>query len=265
MVLAGVVGLVHVVDHPLDHLGRGAVFRRDGGDGAVAVVGHVVEGGDVDPLDLGGGPEEAGLVPPLRLGPAAEVHDLRQKVLPLPDEGHINKIRHRLGVVHGGAPGNDQGRQTRPVLPPEGDSRQVQHIQNGGIGHLVAHGKANDVKVPDGVSGLQGVEGDAGGAHLLLHVPPGGEGPLAPDPGHVVQNPVQDAVAQVGHADLICIGKAEGKTEVHLPRVLPHLVVFSPHVPGRLLDPGQDALQSLVHGHSPWRSWQISLRSAQGA
>ena len=85
------VGPVHVVDHPLDHLLRRAVPGGDGADCAVLLVIHVVEAGHIDPLDLGGGTEKAGLVPALRLGPLAERHHLRQQLLPLPAEGHVDE------------------------------------------------------------------------------------------------------------------------------------------------------------------------------
>ena len=252
--LGGVVGPVHVVDHPLDHPLRRAVPGGDGADRAVLLVIHVVEAGHIDPLDLGGGPEETGLIPALRLGPPAERHHLRQQLLPLPDEGHVDEVRHRLGVVHGCAAGDDQGGQGGPVLAAQGQTRQIQHVQHGGVGHLVAHREADDVKFPHRVSGLQGVEGQAGGAHLRLHVRPGGEGPLTPHAGHLVERPVENAVAQVAHADLVGVREAEGEAQIHLGLVLHHGVVLPAHVPGGLLHTGQDSFQSLVHSSSPFSS-----------
>ena len=82
--------------------------------------------------------------------------------------------------------------------------------------------------------------------HLLLHVPPRGEHPLAPDSVQVVHHTVEDPHPQVGHADLIGIREAEGHPGIHLGFILHHRVVFSPHIPGRLLHPGEDALQSLI-------------------
>ena len=249
----GVVGAVHVVDHPFDHLLRRALPGGNGPDGAVGVVGYVVEGGDVDPLYAGGLPEEAGLVPALPLGPAEERRHLRQQLLPLADEGQVDKVRHGLGVVHSGAPGDDQGPEVRPVLAAQGQPGQIQHVQHSGIGHLVAHREADHIEGAHRVAGLQGEEGEAGGAHLLLHIGPGGEDPLAPHAGHVVEHPVEDAEAQVAHPDLIGVGEAEGEAEVHLVFVFHHRVVLAAGVAGGLLNAGQDAFQSLIHSVSPCR------------
>ena len=76
---------------------------------------------------------------------------------------------------------------------------------------------------------------------LLLHVGPGGEDPLAPYAGHPVEDPVEDAEAQVGHADLVGIREAEGEPGIHLALVLHDRVIFPAGVPGRFLHPGQDA------------------------
>ncbi len=243
----GVVGLVHVVDHPLDHLLRRAVQRGDSGNGPVLMIRNVIEGGDIYALYPRRRPEEPGLVPVLPLGPAVELHHLRQQLLPLADEGQVDEVRHRLGVIHGGAPGDDQGGQARPVLAPQGQSAEVQHVQHGGVGHFVAHGEADDVKFPHRVPGLQGEKGDAVFAKLLLHIRPRGEHPLAPHAGHLVEDAVQNAEPQVAHPDLIGVREAEGEAEVHIPLVLLHLVIFPAGIPGGLLHSGQNTLQSLIH------------------
>ena len=230
------------MDHPLDHRLRRAFQRGDGGDGTVFMIRNVIKRGNIYPLYLRRRPEEPGLVPVFPLGPAVEVHQLRQKLLALADEGQGDEVRHRLGVVHGGASGDDQGGQAGTVLRPQGQAPKVQHIQHGGIGHFVAHGKADNVKLPYGVAGLQGVEGDVVFPQLLLHVGPGCEDPFAPYAWHPVEDPVEDAEAQVGHADLIGVREAEGESGVHLALVLHDRVVFPAGVPCGLLHPGQDAL-----------------------
>ena len=47
------------------------------------------------------------------------------------------------------------------------------------------------------------------------------------------------------------IREAEGIPHLHLPPVLDHRVIFSSRVPGRLLHPGQDALQTTIHDKPP--------------
>ena len=80
------------------------------------------------------------------------------------------------------------------------------------------------------------------GFHGGFHVAPGGKDPLAPDPFHFVHHAVENPHAQVGHAKLVCVGKAKGNPHVHLLQGLDHLVVFPAGVAGWLLDGGQDAL-----------------------
>ena len=138
-----------------------------------------------------------------------------------------------------------------PLLCPHGQTGQVQHIEHVGVGHLVAQREADEVKIRDGVAALQAVERQALSPHLLFHIPPGGEHPLAPAPGQVVHHAVEDAHAQIGHADFIGIRETEGVAHLHLPPVLDHRVVFSARVPGRLLHPGQDAFQTTIHDKPP--------------
>ena len=58
---------------------------------------------------------------------------------------------------------------------------------------------------------------------------------------------IQNAHAQVGHADLIGIGKAEGQTDVHLLLVLDDLVIFPAGISGGLLHFRQYAFKSFIH------------------
>ena len=178
------------------------------------------------------------LVPPLPAGLAVEVNQLRRHVFALAKGDNVDKVRHGLGVVHGGTAGDDKGRQMGPVGAVEGDARQVQHIENGSKGHLIAHGKGHDVKIGNGVTGLQGKERHMGPAHFLLHVAPGGKHPLAPHAVHGVHDAIENAHAQVGHADLVGVGEAEGDAGVHVLFILDNRVILAAHVAGGLLHAG---------------------------
>ena len=127
----------------------------------------------------------------------------------------------------------------------------MKHIQHGGIGHLIADGEAQHIELRHRVAALQGIQGDAGLEHLLPHIAPGGEYPLAPHAGHLVDDPVQDAHTDVGHPDLISIREAEGHAQVHFRFVLDDLIVFPAGVPCGFLHPWQDAFQSFIHSVSP--------------
>ena len=102
------IGLVHIVDDALGHLGGRAVQRRDGRHSAVVVVCHVVQAGDVNAVQLGGGAKQLLLAPPLPPGGAVQLHQLHGQILALAQTDKVDEVRHRLGVVHGGAAGDDQ-------------------------------------------------------------------------------------------------------------------------------------------------------------
>ena len=235
------IGLVHIVDDALGHLGGRAVQRRDGRHSAVVVVCHVVQAGDVNAVQLGGGAKQLLLAPPLPPGGAVQLHQLHGQILALAQTDKVDEVRHRLGVVHGGAAGDDQRRKAGALCGVKGDARQIQHIQDGGKRHLVAHGKGHDVKVGDGVAGFQCEKGHIRLAHLLLHVAPRGKHPLTPDAVHPVHDAVQDAHTQIGHTDLVGVREAEGDAGIHLRLVLQHGVIFAAHVACGLLHAGQDA------------------------
>ena len=83
--------------------------------------------------------------------------------------------------------------------------------------------------------------------HGGLHIAPGGEDPLAPDAVHLIHDAVENPHADIGHADFIGVREAEGHAQVHLGLVLDDLSVFAAHVPRRLLDRGQNAMQLIHH------------------
>ena len=47
------IGLVHVLYDPLGDRGRSAVPGRDGGHSSVLIIGHIIEGCDIDPGTFG--------------------------------------------------------------------------------------------------------------------------------------------------------------------------------------------------------------------
>ena len=60
--------------------------------------------------------------------------------------------------------------------------------------------------------------------------------------------------AQIGHADLIGVRKAEGETQLHRVPVLQNLIVLPARIAGRLLNPGQNPLESFIHAYSAFSS-----------
>ena len=140
--------------------------------------------------------------------------------------------------------------QLRPVLAAQGDACQLQHIQHVGVAQLILQRKADEVEIADRVAAFQGIEGDVLPAHFLLHVHPGGKHPLTPKIRDLIHGAVEDFNAQVGHADFVGIGEAEGKAHLHLGGVLHHRVELAAHIPAGFLDLLQRVFQFLVVSHS---------------
>ena len=67
-------------------------------------------------------------------------------ILSLAQGEKIYKIRQRLRIEGANASGKDHILEALPVLPVEGNAREPQHIQNVGIGHLVADGKSHHIE-----------------------------------------------------------------------------------------------------------------------
>ena len=249
--LVGEGGLVQVLDDALGDGGGDVIVDGSIGlDGAVLVVGDGVEGGDVDALNGSRGlVEEGGAgIGALVLHLDVEADDLGEHLLALTDVEEVEEIRHGLGVVGAGAAADDEGTVLAAVSRAEGDFCQLQHIQHGGVAHLVLEGEAQEIEVRHGVAALQAGEGDVLLAHLLLHIHPGGIGALAPDIVVEVEAMVEDADAQVGHTDLVGIGEGEGEPRLDGGLILDDLPVLAAGVAAGAGDGGQQhALLVLIH------------------
>ena len=93
-----------------------------------------------------------------RGAPAVQLDQLGVHLLALTDLGNVNKIRDRLAVEHRRAARDDERGQLRALARVERHARQIEHIQHGGKRHLVADGKGDDVKIADGIAGLERIE-----------------------------------------------------------------------------------------------------------
>ena len=234
--------LVKVLNDPLGDGLRSALQRPDLFQSPIRPVDRLVERGHIDALNLGGLLQELLLRPALLFGLLIQVDVLQGDILSLPQNEEVHKGGQRLGVIAAGPPCHHKGGQLPPVLTAQGQTGQVQHVEHIGIGHLIAQREAHYVKFRDGVSALQTVEQQPLPAQLLFHVPPGGEAALTPDVLPLIHHSVENAAAQVGHTDLIGVGKTEGKADAHLALVFDNGVVLSAGIPGRLLYIGQDVL-----------------------
>ena len=211
----------------------------------------LVEAGNVDAGDLGNFQQELVLGPVLGLGLVIEGNDLHGTLLALAQGEEIEEIRQGLGVEGADTAGEDDILQALPVLGMEGNARQTQHVQHIGVGHLIADGEGHQIEVLHGVLAFQRPQGEAVLFHSLLHVAQGGEDTLAPDAVHFVHDAVENAHAQVGHADLIGIRETEGDPDADVIQVFFYFIEFSAGVSGRFLHRGEDSLDQIGHNVIP--------------
>ena len=177
-----------------------------------------------------------------------QADDLGEHLLALTDVEEVEEIGHGLGVIGAGTAADDQRAVLATVRGSEGNVGQLQHIEDGGVAHLVLEGEAQEVEIGDGVAALQAGEGDILLTHLLLHIHPGGVGALAPDVVVEVEAMVEDADAQIGHTDLVGIGEGEGEPRLDLGLILDDLPVLTARVTAGAGDRGQKhTLLVLVH------------------
>ena len=215
------------------------------------MVADVIEGGHIQPRYSGRRRQQVLAGPALPACALVKPNQLHRHFLPLAQGENVHKGCQGLRVVSTGSAGDDERGVLVPVGRARGKSGQVQHIEHIGICHLIAQREADDVKVGDGVPTLQSIEGQPLPAHLLLHIPPGGEHTLTPHPGQLIHQPIEDPHPQIGHANLIGIGKAHGDPRIHLFEVLHHCIVLSTGIPGRFLHPGEDRFHRPVHSKPP--------------
>ena len=122
------------------------------------------------------------------------------------------------------------------------------------------HREGHDVEDPHRIAALVGEERDPAGAHLILHIGPRRVDALAPDALDAVEAVDEDAHAEVGHADFIRVGKAEGDAHVHVGEVLHDAVCLAARIAPGLLDVGDKAAEFFSHTGS----LQNTCRYAQG-
>jgi hypothetical protein len=104
---------------------------------------------------------------------------------------------------------DDERRAGVAVGGAQRDPRQVEDVEDVGVGHLVLEREADDVEGGERACGLQRQNGQPPGTQLGLHVDPRCERALAGDVGAGVEQAVEDAGAEVAHPDVVEVGKRE--------------------------------------------------------
>ena len=249
--LVGIVDGVEVGDDAFADHGRCIAHGRDRFDGAVFVVGDVVEGRDIDAPDVGGRFQEFFLGRAPLLVFFVEVEEIHHDFLPVAQHEEVEKVGDGFRVAGAGAAAHDEVFQVMPVLREQRDAAEFEHVETGRERHLVLEGEPDEVELCEGRTGLEREQGQAHFAHLFLHVEPGREDPLAVGVLPLVDEVVEDLDAEVGHADLIGVGETEREAQVDCRRVLLDAVQLPADVTAGFLHEGQDLLESRIHSVSP--------------
>ena len=229
-------------DNAFAHNGR---RLRHGGhharDGAVGVVVHVVKARHVHALDLRQRTEQR--LTRLAAHGLHGARNVQDHLFAFPDGESVDEFGHRFGVV-GGMAARDHQRVTLVALfGAQGHPRQVQHVEHVGIKLLVGDADRQDVEILHGVLAFQPVKRQPLAAHHRFHIHPGRKDAVGENVRLVVEQPVEDHPAQIGHRQIVDIGKGHHHTQRDGVPVFAHAVVFPAHVARGLLHGKEHALQ----------------------
>ena len=261
----GIERIVQSLNDALGHMRGCAAARHNGRQRAVRVVAVLIKGRYIHALDLHRLAQEALFIPAFALSRAVKLQHLTVQLLTFTDDKQIDKISQRLGIEHARAARDDKMLQLRAILGPHGDFSKAQHVENVCVAHLVADRESDDVKLVQRIAAFQCVKRQIVAAQRVLHVCPRRKDAFAPHPRHAVERRVQNAHSEIRHADLISIREAERHAQLDLAARLDDLVVFSAHIPRRLLHGHKDAFQCFCHYFSSFickirrRYWPYSV------
>ena len=135
------IGFVHVLDDPFCHGGGGTLLWSDGCHPSVLMVSYLIKRGDIDTRDTSRFLQKLLFRPSFLLGPLVQVYVLQGDLLPFAKDEEVNKRGQRFRIITAGATSYHKRSKTFPVRGSERQSRQIQHIQNIGVGHLIPREK----------------------------------------------------------------------------------------------------------------------------
>ena len=145
--ILGVIGRVQIHHNPLVHLSRSfRAIRRKGSNGAVFMVGHIIQRRHVHPLQLrqllqAAFPGFPGLAP-CRNDVAQFQHDF----FPVANHEGVNDPCKRFRIEGARASCHDDGILPATFAAAERNAGQMEHGKNVGVAHLVLQGKAHHIE-----------------------------------------------------------------------------------------------------------------------
>ena len=227
----------------------------------------IVESRDVDALDAGKLAQDlrARRPPPFEL--AVPEHRLEVDLLALAHEDGIEEGGEGLGIVCARPAAKDEGVVLGALAGMQGDTAQVEELEDVRGTQLVGQGDAHEVEIAHGRIRLERCERQVMGAHEGDHVNPRQIGALAVDALVGVQTIVEYGDGLVRLADLVCVRIHEHRMVVGLAFLgRRDAAPFLAEVARRLLDAIEKLRISLpeigfLHAISPIRSALRTMRS----
>ena len=113
---------------------------------------------------------------------------------------------------------------------------QIQDLKYIGITHLISKSNTKEIKLLYRLLGFQGKERNMFLTHDLIQIHPRRKDTFTPDIFTFIEHVVEDHHAQIGHADLIDIRKAHGKTDVNFIFIFHYRIDFSPNITGSFVN-----------------------------
>ena len=150
-----------------------------------------------------------------------QVKVFAERVLAVADNHEVDEIGQRLRVEVGDGAADEDQRVALVTLG--GQQRNAEHgqqVQQMQVVVLVRHGKADQVKIPDGPLGFHGKQGGVGIAVVADVGGVGQEHALAQGVGTLVDQPVDRLQAQVRHADVVGLRIRQREAQAHGARFL---------------------------------------------
>ena len=156
-------------------------MRRHSGNGAVVVIGHIIERGHINAFDLRGRLQKLFLAPAFRFRGFQQIEHLVEHLFAFAETKQIKKRRHRFGVAHARAAADHDRRKVRSVGSADRQPGKVEHIQHIRVAKLIHQCKADEVERFDRVAALKRIQRQIPFAHERFHIVPRGKHALAPD------------------------------------------------------------------------------------
>ena len=220
----GIVAGVEIRYDALFHPFGRAVCRHNRTDPPVLLIADGIQRRHIHALDLRRLAQKLRLIVAVFAVLFIQVDQHEIYLRALAEEEHNPKIRDRLGIAGARSARHHQRIPLVALLCAQRQPGKVQHIQHGGIAHLILQRKPDKIKHVDRVAALERKQRQLPLPHQLLHIRIGHKHTLAPDILPLIEQPVEDLHPEMGHPHLIQIRKTKGKPHRNGRRVFDNAV-----------------------------------------